>query len=257
MPETARTKVENQMTERGLKFTLHGFWGVRPEPLELTAQRVADSFAVLAQADPALATWADHNGNPVGAGDAERIVQDLSDGVMTDSAGTPLPDAGYTSHFYLGDWSRPRSEKVDLGKFDVYTGGDHAVERSLVAGVVVTFDGEALATAARGSAEQLVREFARIWQPEFMAFTDSELLSLRPKYLRYPSWAYVAWLSDSISRDLDTVDGATTSRFGSGTIVSSSSKDASSTASLWETLVASQRIRAAEPKQAQQPQFNQ
>lgn len=238
-------------------YVVHGFWGARPEPLELTAQRVSESFGLLrAVGGPLSDPWTEDGGRAVDGRHVDHIAAHLTEGVARDSAGTAIPDAGYTQHYFLGDWSRPQGDKLDLGKFDVRTGGDHATPRGLAAGVVLAFDGPTLAASANDEALALVRGFAKTWQPEFMAFTDNALLSLRPKYPRYPSWAYVAWLSDSISRNLDDVDGASTTRFGSGTVLSIDSRDPGVAAAVWDDLVATQRIRAAEPKQEQQPTFD-
>lgn len=238
------------------KYVLHGFWGTRPEPLELSATRVRETLDVLKQCGAPLAgPWMDQNGQAMDAADDMAFAEDLKVGVARDSAGTPIPDAGYTAHHSLGDWSKPRSEKRDLGRVTVRTGGEHPFPDGLAAGVTVTFEGDALPEAARDCAEGLVRGLARVWQPEFMAFTTNELLSAQPDYSRYPSWAFVAWLSDSISRDLGSVKDAATSRFGDGTVIAIDGWDAQRAQSVWQGLIESKRIRAAETTQGRQPIF--
>lgn len=257
MTDNYRMGMRREMATLPTNYVVHGFWGARPEPLELTAQRVAESFDLLHALGGRIANpWTEKSGRAVDSHDVEHIAAHLAEGVDRDSAGTAIHDAGYTQHYYLGDWSRPQGEKLDLGKFDVRTGGEHATERALAAGVVLAFDGAELAAAADAQAQSLVRGLSKIWQPEFMAFTDNALLALRPKYPRYPSRAYVAWLSDSVSRDLDHVDGATTTRFGGGTLLAIDSRDPADAGAVWDGLVETQRIRAAEPKQNAQPLFS-
>lgn len=234
-----------------LNYTLHGFWGSRPETLEVTAARIAESIEFVSLLVD-TGVWVNDEGAAVDTGELDQFVADLRLGVSRDDAQVERPGSGYTVHYRAGDWSQPIRTATELGKITVRTGATVPSSRSLAAGVIVTFDGESIASSARDHAEDLVLGIARIWQPEYAAFTDDALLELKPALMRFPSWAYVSWLSDRVSRGLDRLDGANSRRVGAGTLVATATWDPAQAAPVWDEMLASERISAASPVQQAQ-----
>lgn len=82
-----------------------------------------------------------------------------------------------------------------------------------------TFRKDDVAVAAMSVAVEIVAGLSRVWQPDFFSVTNGQLRDLEIKRLQQskvslPSWGYVSWLSDAVSRDLEFVEGARATRFG-------------------------------------------
>lgn len=240
------------------KFVLQGFWGARPEPLERTAERVAQSFALLSTVrEPLGGAWHTIDGTAV-PNDPGALRDLVAAHPVTDERGAASPAEGYTPRFRLGRWDLPQSEPKDLATFDIRSGPLPSASGHPVGSVVLTFDGEAIARAAQEEAGRLVEGFARAWQPDTLAFTDLPLLEARARRASgagYPAWGYVAWLSDAISRSLEEVAAAETRRCGQGTLLATATWDPTDAAAVWEDLLDSRRLRAAPAVQATQPAF--
>ena len=240
-----------------LKYTLHGFWGERSVTADDVTERVRKSFEVLAEVGPPLdAPWTIEYTHAIDVSDFAALRAHVINSQARDDRGEPWLVEEFQPQFELGNYDVPVSVENDLGALSVASGAARGVGSSLVGKMVLTFEGETFATQARASARELLRGFARAWQPEYLAFTDSSLLTKRRQSRLepgYPSWGYVAWVSDHVSSELDEVDGVTVERFGDGSLISTNTWDAQQAAEVWVSLVKSGRLRVAPPVQETLP----
>lgn len=239
-------------------FTLHGSWGARNDSVDTLTDRILASFDALRSAGAPLAgPWKAGFEREIDVSDREAIRSHVEASPERDTSGDPIHGARYSVVFRLGDFGAPQSAVKDIASLTIRTSPFPSVRGTPVNSVVLTVQG-LFADVARASAVSLVEAFARAWQPEYLAFTDDDLLARRGEHRPgpgRPSWGYVGWLSDAVSRQLETVDGARTSRYGSGTLLSVETWDAASAARVWSSLLDTKRLRAAPATQDVPPTF--
>ncbi|WP_344705272.1 hypothetical protein, partial [Klugiella xanthotipulae] len=231
-----------------LEYVLHGFWGGRPVTVEDTVARIKGSFEVLQSLGaPLSGPWKVNYTEPIDVADEDALRAHVISSPLLDDVGEAVEGGGYVPSFELGNYSLPHTVVRDLGQFNVSVS---PYASTVSSSIILSFKGDGLTVLARESAELLVKSFAQIWQPEYLAFTDLSLLKFRRERMSrtrtagLPSWGYVTWVSDRVSRQLETVDGATTVRFGSGTLVTTDTWDAEQAADVWRDLLDSKRLRA-------------
>jgi len=239
-------------------YSLHGFWGARAESVETLTDRILGSFDALRSAGAALAgPWTSDVERENDVTDREAIRAHVEASPERDTTGEPVGGDRFSPVFRLGDFTAPQSAATDIASLDIRTSPFASVRGTPVSSVVLTAQGS-VAEALRDNAGPLVEAFARAWQPEYLAVTDDELLARRGERRPgpgRPSWGYVAWLSDAVSRQLDTVDGARTSRFGAGTLLVIDEWHAASATHVWASLLDTKRLRAAPAVQDVPPTF--
>ncbi|GAA3597616.1 hypothetical protein GCM10022198_22240 [Klugiella xanthotipulae] len=241
------------------EYFLHGFWGGRPVTVDDTVARIKASFEVLKSlGEPLSGPWKVDYTNPIDVSNEDAIRTHVLASPVLDDVGEPVEGGGYIPSFELGNFQVPNSIVNDLGQFNVSVS---PYASTVASRIVLSFEGDGFTVPAREHAEVLVRSFARIWQPEHLAFTDHPLLDLRHERISrtrtsgLPSWGYVSWVSDRVSRQLETVDGATTAPYGTGTLVTTDTWDAKQAADVWRDLLDSKRLRAIPELQEHPPTF--
>lgn len=100
-------------------------------------------------------------------------------------------------------------------------------------------------TTMRENATTLVADFVAILRPAYVSFQDRSLHqreiafwdSHQSGMRRWPAWGYVAYLSDSVARGLNSVMvGAATQRIDSGWLMSTNTQDPDQAAAIWRDL---------------------
>lgn len=244
------------------RIVLHGFWGGRAMSPTETATRINASFDTFSRlGEPLRGPWAANYTKPLDNTDAAAILRHVLASPVKDDAGNLTPEDGFEPSFHLGNWDLPAAVPKDLGAFNISVSPHESMNR-MSSNVIVTFDGRGFVDPAREHARTLVKGFARAWQPDYLALTDRGLLRMRSERIGrrlsgrpLPSWGYVAWLSDVVSRQLETVEGATTERFGSGTLITTDTRDPEQAADVWRDLLDTKRLRPAPSAQVHLPEF--
>lgn len=241
------------MSSSSLDGIVLGSWGGRTESAAMIAGRISSSFATLvAIGEPLGGPWRQKDGSLLEVADTGRVLDVLEKSPTADDNGDPVPDE-YTFRLRVGDWSRRAGQSDEIGRFQAFLGPNSINTVSLSA------EGDNIANEVRVNAATIVRAFARSWQPDYFVFTDAGLQHLNSESrLRrgLPSWGYVSWLSDSISRGLKQVDGASTVRFGSGTFVLTDTSEPEQAAGVWRDLLDTRRLRRLPEKQDRLPVFD-
>lgn len=244
------------------RIVLHGFWGERAMSPTETAKRIKASFDTLSHlGEPLRGPWAANYTKPLDNTDEAALLRHVLASPVKDDAGNLTPEDGFDPRFHLGNWGLPAAVAKDLGAFKISVSPHESMNR-MTSSVILTFDGRGFVDPAREHARTLVKGFTRAWQPDYLAFTDHELLDQRGARIGrslsgrpLPSWGYVAWLSDVVSRHVETVEGATTERFGPGTLITTDSRDPEQAADVWRGLLDTKRLRPAPSAQEHLPEF--
>ena len=233
----------------------------RPVSVDDTVTRIKASFATLSTAGPPLAgPWHVSYSDPIDVTDEAALRTHVLSSPVTGDQGQPYPDEGYVPRFMLGNYELPAGVAKDLGMFRVHMPPvvPHGPDST---SFTLSLEGEGLANPARQHARALVEGLARAWQPDEISFADRALRRLDGARARQmvgpalPSWGYVAWVSDQVSRGLERIDGATTERFGPGTLIVTDTWDPAQAASVWNDLLDSKRLRAVPQIQERLPTF--
>lgn len=245
MPETTR-------------YTLHGSWGARSDDAGSVTDRLRATFAALVPlGEPLAGPWMSDFEHVVDVTDADALRAHVESSPERDSSGQPVGGGRFAPAFRAGNFDLPQSAAKDIASLEVRTSPHASVRGTPVGSVALTVEGS-FAVAARDNASALVEGFVRAWQPEYAAFTDDALLAKRSERRPgpgRPSWGYVGWVSDAVSRGLESVDGAATSRLGAGTLIVPSSWNIDDAAAVWALLLDSKRLRAAPAVQEAPPAF--
>jgi hypothetical protein len=228
------------------QHVLQVFWGPRPVSIDDLATRLQRSLLIVGGCGGDLeGPWRRDYSAPVNAEDLHAIRALVEANPARDDHGNAHPERGYEPALTIGNWHAPQSEATELGRIRVIAGTG-----SLPSTCTATFEGTRLVAQVREHAHELVEGFARSWQPDIITLTDDALLDERDAALPPPApgrtfapWGYLGWMSDRFSRNLEHVEGATTTRFGPGTMLVSNSWDPVATAQTWQALVDSRRIR--------------
>ncbi|GAA3597635.1 hypothetical protein GCM10022198_22270 [Klugiella xanthotipulae] len=242
-------------------YTLQGTAGARAMSVEDAAANIKASFEALQLLGaPLRGPWQVNYKDPIDVTDEKALRAHILGSPFKDDEGMPSPEDGYGPGFQLGDWQVPNSVVTDLGKFNIWL-SPFKNQSLMTASVSLTFEGDNFTVPACQNAEELVKSFARIWRPENFAFTDDKLLALRRERVTrsrasgLPSWGYVSWVSDQVSRQLESVEGAATFRYGTGTLIVTDTWEAEQAADVWQLLLDTKRLRTAPKIQEYPPTF--
>lgn len=248
------------MTDRP-SYTIRGLAGARSVSVEDTATRVRASFeAMTAVGEPLSGPWNVHYRERIDVTDEEALRAHVLASPVKDDYGKPSPEEGFLPQFMLGNFDVPHTLVKDTATYRVSM-PPLVTYAPMGSSFSLTFEGEKLAGLAREHARALVEGFVRAWQPDSLVFADTALGLLCSDRLygmvgpSLPSWGYVAWMSDVVSRQLEYVDGATTERFGPGTLIITDTWVPEQAAMVWNDLIDSKRLRGASEVQERLPVF--
>lgn len=248
----------NSLRERP-RCVVQVLWGARPVLVDDLAQRLHDTLGSLAEAGGLLSgPWQANFTRAIEPHDVQGIRALVEASPVTDDQGVPAPGDGYNPSLYLGDWNVAQSDAENLGNLAL------RAQAGTFSTLGLVLEGTEIVAEARERSRALVQELARIWQPDSVSVSDGGLNRVRRELYPHfgrgsagkaPTWGYLAWISDRFSRQLDVVAGASTTRFGPGTLLDTETWEPETAGAVWAGLIESRRLRLIEPQQNVRPQF--